>query len=124
MAQWIRRLTSNQKIVGSSPIVVDLLFFFASRFFPHVLSIYTVNSPKPDTVNFAYNDTRRGIRKVSLVAKCRYTRSPIYVLQLDGTLLRAWKFCRYSRIVVISAVVISQVDCTLIFYFFYFFILC
>ena len=37
------------------------------------------------TVNFAYNDTRRGI---------------------------AWKFCPYSRIVVISAVVISGVDCS------------
>ena len=34
-----------------------------------------------------------------------------YVLQLDGTLLWAWKFCRYSRIVVISAVIISEVDC-------------
>ena len=29
------------------------------------------------TVNFAYNDTRRGIKKVSLFAKCRYTRSLI-----------------------------------------------
>ena len=29
------------------------------------------------TVNFAYNDTRRGINKVSLFAKCRYTRSLI-----------------------------------------------
>ena len=36
----------------------------------------------------------------------------LYVLQWDGTLLWAWKFCRYSRIVVISAVVISEVDCT------------
>ena len=26
VAQWIRRLTSNQKIVGSSPIVVDIFF--------------------------------------------------------------------------------------------------
>ena len=37
------------------------------------------------TVNFGYNNTRRGIRKVSLFAKCRYTRSLIiyiYVLQL------------------------------------------
>ena len=30
-----------------------------------------------NTVNFAYNDTRPGIRKVSLFAKCRYTRSLI-----------------------------------------------
>ena len=39
----------------------------------------------------------------------------LYVLRLDGTLLWTWKFCRYSRfvvIVVISAVVISKVDCT------------
>ena len=49
--------------------------------------------------------------------KCPYSRSvvipevPLYVLQLDGTLLWAWKFRRYSRIVVISAVVISEVDC-------------
>ena len=49
--------------------------------------------------------------------KCRYSQSVVipevslyYVLQLDGTLL--WKFCRYSRIDVISAVVISEVDCT------------
>ena len=32
-------------------------------------------------------------------------------LLLDGTLLWAWEFCRYSRIVVISAVVIRKVDC-------------
>ena len=29
------------------------------------------------TVNLAYNDTRRGIKNVSLFAKCRYTRSLI-----------------------------------------------
>ena len=50
--------------------------------------------------------------------KCPYSRSVVipevslYVLQLDGTLLWAWEFCRYSRIVVISAVVIGEVDCT------------
>ena len=50
--------------------------------------------------------------------KCPYLRSvvipevPLYVLQLDVTLLWAWKFCRYSRIVVVSAVVISEVDCS------------
>ena len=44
---------------------------------------------------------------MSLYPKSHYN----YVLQLDGTLLWAWKFCRYSRIVVISAVVISEVDC-------------
>ena len=49
--------------------------------------------------------------------RCPYSRSVIipevslYVLQWDGTLLWAWKFCRYSRIVVRSAVVISEVDC-------------
>ena len=52
--------------------------------------------------------------------KCPYLRSVVipevslYVLQLEGTLLWAWKFCRYSRIVLISAVVISEVDCTVI----------
>ena len=46
------------------------------------------------------------ISEVSLYPKSHYN-----VLQLDGTLLWAWKICRYSRIVVISAVVISQVDC-------------
>ena len=50
--------------------------------------------------------------------RCPYSRSVVipevslYVLQGDGTLLWAWKFCRYSRIVVISAVVISEVDCS------------
>ena len=50
---------------------------------------------------------------------CPYLRSVVilevafYVLQLDGTLHWAWNFCRYLRIVVISAVVISEVDCTL-----------
>ena len=49
--------------------------------------------------------------------KCPSSRSVVipevslYVLQLDGTLLWAWEFCRYSRIVVISAVVISEIDC-------------
>ena len=58
-------------------------------------------------------------KKVSLFVKCRYTRSLIIctVLQLDGTLLLAWTFCRYSRIVVISAVVISKVDCIYLFIF-------
>ena len=48
--------------------------------------------------------------------KCLYSQSVIiaevslYVLQLDGTLLWAWKFCRYSRTVVTSSVVISKVD--------------
>ena len=39
--------------------------------------------------------------------------SPTYVLQLDGTLLWAWTFCHYSRIVVISAVIINEVDCSM-----------
>ena len=39
--------------------------------------------------------------------------SEVKCIQIDGTLLWAWKFCRYSRIVVISEVVISEVDCTL-----------
>ena len=34
------------------------------------------------TINFAYNDTRRGIKKVSLFAKCRYTRSLIIIIIL------------------------------------------
>ena len=51
--------------------------------------------------------------------KCPYSRSVVipevslYVLQLHGTLLWAGKLCRYSRIVVISRVVISEVDCIL-----------
>ena len=48
------------------------------------------------------------IREVSLYPKPHYND---IVLQWDGTLLWAWKCCRYSRIVVISTVVISQVDC-------------
>ena len=50
--------------------------------------------------------------------RCPYSWSVVipevslYVLHWDGTLLWAWKFCRYSRIVVISAVVISEGDCT------------
>ena len=51
---------------------------------------------------------------------CRYSRivviqivviSEVECVQLDGTLLWAWKFGRYSQIVVISAVVIGEVDC-------------
>ena len=74
------------------------------------------------------NQSRRekeGIQSTSLITtlggaseRCPYSRSvvipevPLYVLQWDGTLLWAWKFCRYSRIVVLSAVIISEVDCT------------
>ena len=36
------------------------------------------------TVNFAYNDTRRGIKKVSLFAKCRHTRSLIIIMYYSG----------------------------------------
>ena len=50
---------------------------------------------------------------MSLFAKCRYTRSLIICIQVEWTVLWAWKLCHYSRIVVISAVVISEVDCIL-----------
>ena len=48
--------------------------------------------------------------------RCPYSRSVVipevsfYGLQWDGTLLWAWKVCRYSRIVVISAVVIRELS--------------
>ena len=57
-------------------------------------------------VNFAYNDTRRGIRKVSLLVKCRYTRSLIVCNYSSIGLC-----CGHGNSVVISAVVISEVDC-------------
>ena len=108
MAQWIRRLTSNQKIVGSSPIVVDLLFFFASPFFS-TCTEYVQSTPQSRIQSTSRITTLGGASE-----KCPYSRSVVipevpymyYMIQLDGTLLRTWKFCRYSRIVVISAVVI------------------
>ena len=45
---------------------------------------HTYTCTDTHTVNFAYNDTRRGIRKVSLFAKCRYTRSPIIIMYYSG----------------------------------------
>ena len=48
-------------------------------------------------------------RLIRVIALTAFT---VDVLQWDVTLLWAWKFCRYSRIVVVSAVVISEVDCT------------
>ena len=45
------------------------------------------------------------IREVSLYPKSHYV-----LIQLEGTLLWAWKCCRYWRIVVISAVVISELS--------------
>ena len=65
-------------------------------------TIMRLELPKAATVNFAYTVTTLGRAS----EKCPYIRSLINVLQLDGTLLWAWKFCRYSRIVVISAGVI------------------
>ena len=60
------------------------------------------------TVNFAYNDTRRGIRKVSLFAKCPYTctctRSLIIIMgtgridfALGMEILSLFANCRYIR---------------------------
>ena len=55
------------------------------------------------TVNFVYTDTRRGIRKVSLFAKCRYTRSPIicttvgWDFALGMEILSLFANCRYIR---------------------------
>ena len=55
------------------------------------------------TVNFAYNDTRRGIKKVSLFAKCRYTRSLIICIPvgwdfaLGMEILSLFANCRYIR---------------------------
>ena len=61
------------------------------------------------TVSFAYNDTRQGIRKVSLFAKCRYTRSIIICI----TVTSRWDFSLGMGILSLFAVVISEVDCTL-----------
>ena len=63
----------------------------------------------PITVNFAYNDTRRGIRKVSLFVKCRYPRSLIICITVGWDFALGMEFCRYSRIVVIS-----KVDCAVL----------
>ena len=55
------------------------------------------------TVNFAYNDTRRGIKKVSLFAKCRHTRSLIVFITvrrefaLGMEMLSLFANCRYIR---------------------------
>ena len=76
----------------------------------------------PDMAGFLFRIF--GVQSTSLITtlggaseKCPYSRSVVipevslYVSQLDGTLLWARNICRYSRIVVISAVVISEVDC-------------
>ena len=47
-------------------------------------NIIITHSTKMSTVNFAYNDNRRGIKKVSLFAKCRYTRSLIIIMYYSG----------------------------------------
>ena len=71
-----------------------------------------------EPVTFHIQSTLRITTLGGASEKCPYSRSVVipevsfYVLQWGGTLLWAWKFCRYSRIVVISAVVISEVDCT------------
>ena len=55
------------------------------------------------TVNFAYNDTRRGIKKVSLFAKCRYTQSLIICITvgwdfaLGMEIMSLFANCRYIR---------------------------
>ena len=55
------------------------------------------------TVNFAYNNTRRGIRKVSLFTMCRYTRSLIICITvgwdfaLGMEILSLFANCRYIR---------------------------
>ena len=55
------------------------------------------------TVTFAYNDTRRGIKKVSLFAKCCYTRSLIICIivgwdfDLGMEILSLFANCRYVR---------------------------
>ena len=55
------------------------------------------------TVNFAYNDTRRSIKKVSIFAKCRYTRSLIICITVGRDFVLGMKMlplfanCRYIR---------------------------
>ena len=55
------------------------------------------------TVNFAYNDTRRGIRKVPLFTKCRYIRSLIvcvtvgWYFALGMKIMSLFANCRYIR---------------------------
>ena len=64
---------------------------------------HRINMTLCTTVNFAYNDTRRGIRKVALFAKCRYTRSLILCITvgwdfaLGMEILSLFANCRYIR---------------------------
>ena len=89
-----------------------------------ILLIHGVLGANSGTVNTVLTHLILHVQSTSLITtlggaskRCPYSRSVVipevslYVLQWAGTLLWAWKFCRYSRIVVISAVVISEVDC-------------
>ena len=102
-------LTAAMCIIGVWYSQTSLLRSYFIRFPRHPaenrwLPIYSIICC---TVNLAYNDTRRGIRKVSLLAKCRcMCNSWMGLCSRHGNI-----YCRYSRIVVISAVVISEVDC-------------
>ena len=84
-------------------------------FIKHIAAIMRVLEAKISKVQSTSRITTLG----GASKKCPYSRSvvipevSVYVLQLEETLLWAWKCCRYSRIVVISAVVISKVDCML-----------
>ena len=49
------------------------------------------------TVNFAYNNTRPGIRKVSLFAKCRYMHTGRMDFALGMEILSLFANCRYIR---------------------------
>ena len=85
---------------------------------PH--SLWWWSSFFPDVASYMYMHVQSTLRITTLGGaseKCPYLRSvlisevSLYALQLDRNLLWAWKFCRYSRNVVISVVVISEVDC-------------
>ena len=50
MAQWIRHLTTNQGIPGSSPGRVDFFFSTCSSFLSHSQSHFSVQYSKPNVL--------------------------------------------------------------------------
>ena len=63
-------------LANSVPIVRQ----FAMKTMHNNFLRFGAHTHRRTTVNFAYNNNRRGTRKVSLFAKCPYTRSLIIIM--------------------------------------------
>ena len=97
MAQWIRRLTSNQKIGGSNPSVVDILFYTKEISYKgcQYKGQHLATEQATDTIDRTHNRMAQRIRRLTSNQKIGGS-NPSVVDMLFYTKESSYKECQYK----------------------------